>query len=158
MLKIEFRDGRADAIALAEPGKTIGKGDVNDVVINEEGVTGFHADLKVEGSQVTLSDICGGITLNGDALSSPTVVRAGDIIVVKGVELEVVENDAEGGSKILVLSGTALLEVGAGAWSLVADSSPEKRQVIPVMDRIEIGRALECDISILEPGLSRKHA
>ena len=26
------------------------------------------------------------------------------------------------------------------------------------MDRVEIGRALECDISILEPGLSRKHA
>ena len=26
------------------------------------------------------------------------------------------------------------------------------------MDRVEIGRALECDISILEPSLSRKHA
>ena len=158
MLKIQFKDGRADAIALVEPGKTIGKGDVNDIVINEDGVTGFHADLKVEGSQVTLSDIGGGITLNGDALSGPTVLRAGDLIVVKGVELEVVEDDVDGGSKTLVLSGTALLEVGAGAWSLVADSGPEKGQVIPVMDRIEIGRALECDISILEPGLSRKHA
>lgn len=158
MLMIQFKDGRADAIALVEPGKTIGKGDVNDIVINEDGVTGFHADLKVDGSQVTLSDIGGGITLNGDALSGPTVIRAGDIIVVMGVELEVVEDDADGGSKTLVLSGTALLEVGAGAWSLVADSGPEKGQVIPVMDRIEIGRALECDISILEPSLSRKHA
>jgi hypothetical protein len=153
MLKIEFGDGRADAIALAETGKTIGKGNVNDIVINEEGVTGFHADLKVEGSHVTLSDIGGGITLNGDAPSGPTVVRAGDIIVVKGVELEVVENDADGGSKTLVLSGTALLEVGAGAWSLVADSGLGKGQVIPVMDRLEVGRALECDISILAPGL-----
>lgn len=26
------------------------------------------------------------------------------------------------------------------------------------MDRVEISRALECDISILEPGLLRKHA
>ena len=57
-----------------------------------------------------------------------------------------------------MLSGTALLEVGAGAWGLVADSGPEKGQVIPVMDRVEISRALECDISILEPGLLRKHA
>lgn len=30
--------------------------------------------------------------------------------------------------------------------------------MIPVMDRVEISRALECDISILEPGLLRKHA
>ena len=40
MLKIQFEDGRADAIALVEPGKTIGKGDVNDIVINVDGVTG----------------------------------------------------------------------------------------------------------------------
>ena len=45
-----------------------------------------------------------------------------------------------------------------GPWSLVPDSGPEKGQVIPVMERLEIGRALDCDISILEPSLSRKHA
>tara|TARA_E500000331_G_C17230409_1_gene702366 strand:+ start:1250 stop:1696 length:447 start_codon:yes stop_codon:yes gene_type:complete len=98
------------------------------------------------------------MTLNSDALSGPTVLRAGDSIVIHGVELDVVEDEGEGGSKTLVLSGTALMEVGSGAWSLVADSGPEKGQVIPMVDRIEIGRALECDISILEPGLSRKHA
>lgn len=92
-LKIQFKDGRAEAIALVEPCKTMGKGDVNDIVINEYGITGFHADLKVEGSQVTLSDIGVGITLNGDALSGPTIARAGDIIIVKGVELEVVKDD-----------------------------------------------------------------
>ena len=43
-------------------------------------------------------------------------------------------------------------------WSVDADSGPEKGQVIPVMERLEIGRALDCDISILEPSLSRKHA
>lgn len=84
------------------------------------------------------------MTLNGDALSGPTVMRAGDIIVVHSVELEAVEDDVDGGLKTLVLSGTALLEVGAGAWALVADSGPEKGRVIPIMDRVEIGRALEC--------------
>ena len=158
MLKIQFKDGRADPVALVEPGKTIGKGGVNDIVVDEDGVTGFHADLKVDGNQVTLTDIGGGMTLNGDALSGPTVIRAGDNIGIKGVELEVIDDEGGGGAKTLVLSGTALLDMGAGAWSLVADSGPEKGQVIPVVDKIEIGRALECDISILEPGLSRKHA
>ncbi|MDA0792110.1 MAG: FHA domain-containing protein [Proteobacteria bacterium] len=156
MLKIQFRDGSADPIALVEPGKTIGKSGVNDIVIDKPGVNGFHADLKVENGQVTLTDIGGGMTLNGDVLSGPTVVRDGDLISLAGVELDVREESSS--AKTLVLSGTALMEFGSGGWSLVADSGPEKGQVIPIRDRIEIGRALECDISILEPGLSRKHA
>ena len=40
----------------------------------------------------------------------------------------------------------------------MADSGPERGQVIAVKEKILIGRALECDISILEPGLSRRHA
>jgi pSer/pThr/pTyr-binding forkhead associated (FHA) protein len=56
-----------------------------------------------------------------------------------------------------VLSGNALI-AGADAWHLIADSGPEKGQHIPLTERTEVGRALDCDISILEPALSRKHA
>ena len=160
MLKIRFKDGRADPVPLIEPGKTVGKGDVNDIVIDEDGVNGFHADLKVEGTQVTITDIntTAGTLVNGEKITGPMPLGAGDIIVIQGVELEIIEEDALAGGKTLVLSGTALMELGTGGWSLVADSGPEKGQVIPIMDRVEIGRALECDISILEPALSRKHA
>ncbi|MBQ74985.1 MAG: hypothetical protein CMQ20_08170 [Gammaproteobacteria bacterium] len=160
MLKIQFKDGRADPISLIEPGRTVGKGGVNDIVIDEEGVNGFHADLKVEGSQVTITDInsATGTMVNGEKITGLMPLGAGDTIVIQGVELEVIEDDELGGGKTLVLSGTALMELGTGSWSLVADSGPEKGQVIPIMDRVEIGRALECDIYILEPALSRKHA
>ncbi len=160
MLKIQFKDGRADPIPLIEPGKTVGKGDANDIVIDEDGVNGFHADLKVEGTRVTITDInsATGTLVNGEKITAPMPLGAGDIIVIQGVELEIIEDDGLGGSKTLVLSGTALMELGTGSWSLIAGSGPEKGQVIPIMDRVEIGRALECDISILEPGLSRKHA
>ncbi len=160
MLKIQFKDGRADPIPLIEPGKTVGKGDANDIVIDEDGVNGFHADLKVEGAQVTITDInsTNGTLVNGEKITGPMPLGAGDIIVIQGVELEIIEDDESVQGKTLVLSGTALMELGTGSWSLVADSGPEKGQVIPIMDRVEIGRALECDISILEPALSRKHA
>ena len=159
MLKIKFKDGRVDPIALEPPGKTIGKGGANDIVIENGDVAGFHADLKVEGSHVTISDINtkGGTFVNGDKIVSSIPLRAGDTIIIGGTELELFEEE-EGEGKTLVLSGTALMEMGVGSWSLIAQSGPEKGQVIPIMDRIEIGRALECDISILEPGLSRKHA
>ncbi|MBD3646432.1 MAG: FHA domain-containing protein, partial [Pseudomonadales bacterium] len=116
MLKIQFRDGRADPLPLLEPGKTIGKGAVNDIVIDEEGVNGFHADLKVDGSQVVLSDVNteSGTWLNGEKVTAPVPVRAGDVITIQGVELDVVESEEESESKTLVLSGTALLAMGAG--------------------------------------------
>ncbi len=160
MLKIRFKDGRTDPIPLIEPGQTVGKGDANDIVIDEDGVNGFHADLKVEGTRVTITDInsTNGTLVNGEKITAPMPLGAGDIIVIQGVELEIIEDDESVQGKTLVLSGTALMELGTGSWSLVADSGPEKGQVIPIMDRVEIGRALECDISILEPALSRKHA
>ena len=159
MLKILYKDGSGDPVELVPPGKTIGQGVANDIVINNKDVNGFHADIQVDGTQIVITDIntASGTVVNGDKISGPTNLRTGDIISIGGVELEVVEEDLSGGGKTLVLSGTALIEVGSDSWSLVADSGPEKGQVIPVVERVEIGRALECDISILEPGLSRKH-
>jgi len=158
MLKIQFKDGRADAVTLVAPGRTIGKGGVNDIVIDEDGVNGFHADLKVDGENVTITDVntASGTVVNGQKIAGETSLKAGDVITIQGVDREVVTEDIT--ARTLVLSGTALMELGTGSWSLVADSGPEKGQVIPIMDRTEIGRALECDISILEPALSRKHA
>lgn len=158
MLKIRFLDGRVESVALEAPGCTLGKGAVNDVVIDADGVNGFHADLKVDGADVTLTDVnsATGTYLNGELVEASSPVEAGDIIIVQGVELEVFEESSA--SKALVLSGTALMDLGTGGWSLVADSGPERGQVIPVKEMIVIGRALECDISILEPGLSRRHA
>jgi len=160
MLKIQFRDGRSEAVRLEPPGITIGQGNVNDVVIDEPGVNGFHADLKVEANQVTISDVntASGTFVNGEKILAPMPIRAGDSIKVGSAELEILEEDLSGGAKTLVLSGTALMDMGSGGWALVAGSGPEKGQVIPIKERTEIGRALECDISILEPSLSRKHA
>ena len=96
--------------------------------------------------------------VNDEKIAGPTTLRAGDVVTVQGTALEVVEAATPVAGKTLVLSGTTLLELGSDTWSLVADFGPEKGQVIPVMEPLEIGRALDCDISILEPSLSRKHA
>ncbi|MCB1646922.1 MAG: FHA domain-containing protein [Pseudomonadales bacterium] len=159
MLKIQFRDGRSEAVALVAPGKTIGKGAVNDIVIDQDGVNGFHADLQVDGDRVILTDVNtqNGTFLNGEKITGPMDLKAGDILTIDGVELEISEQE-ESAARTLVLSGAALAELGGGHWLLIADSGPEKGQRIPIQDGMEIGRALECDISILEPSLSRKHA
>ena len=159
MLRIQFKDGSGAPVDLIPPGKTIGKGVANDVVIDRPNVQGFHADLKVEKDIVTITDVNSesGTYVNGDRIEGAINLRAGDTVTVGGVELEIVEDDG-GAEKTLVLSGTALLDLSSDCWSLVAASGLEKGQIIPIIERVQIGRALDCDISILEPALSRKHA
>ena len=40
MLKIQFKDGRSDPVSLDPPGKTIGRGDINDIVIDQGVIAG----------------------------------------------------------------------------------------------------------------------
>lgn len=160
MLKIQFKDGSGEPVLLTEPGKTIGRGAINDIVVDREGVNSFHADLEVEGERVTLSDVNSrtGTFLNGEKLSGPTEVRAGDVIRIMQVEFDLVDAAEAAEGKTLVLTGNALAEMGIGGWSIVADSGPDKGRVVGIKDKITVGRALDCDLCILEPGLSRNHA
>jgi len=158
MVKIQFKDGRAEPLLIMAPGRTIGRDDVNDIVIDVDGVSGFHADLRVDGDTVTITDVKtpSGTFVNGERISTPTTVRLGDVVSVGGVELDIISAELDV-DKTFVLSGAALLEAGGG-WRLKAGSGIEKGQVIPLSGVMEVGRALECDISILEPSLSRRHA
>ena len=160
MFEIRFKDGSQDPVLLAKPGKTIGSGKINDIVVSQQGVNGFHADLKVEDDSVTLSDVNTqtGTFLNGEKITGPVRLRGGDVIAIMGAELEVVEMPVATEESTLVLSGSALKELRLDGWSIVADSGPEKGQVIPISEKVVVGRALDCEVSILEPGLSRKHA
>ena len=49
-------DGRTDTVTLEAPAKTFGKGKVNDIVIDADGVGGFHEGLKVEGVKLKSDD------------------------------------------------------------------------------------------------------
>jgi pSer/pThr/pTyr-binding forkhead associated (FHA) protein len=158
MVKIQFQDGRSEPVLIVAPGRTIGRDDVNDIVIDVDGVNGFHADLQVDGDGVLITDVKtqAGTFVNGERITAPTKLRLGDIVSIGGVELNIISADIDA-ARTLVLSGAALVKAGVG-WTLRADSGIEKGQIIPISGLMEVGRALECDISILEPSLSRKHA
>jgi pSer/pThr/pTyr-binding forkhead associated (FHA) protein len=72
MVKIQFKDGHAEPLLIMAPGRTIGRGDVNDIVIDVDGVNGFHADLRVDGDTVTITDVNtpSGTFVNGERIST----------------------------------------------------------------------------------------
>ena len=84
-------------------------------------MNGFHADIQVDDDVASITDIntATGTMVNGEKISGPTTLRAGDVVTVQGTKLEIVEEEASGGGKTLVLSGTALLELGSGHWLLI---------------------------------------
>ena len=57
MLKIQYKDSSGDPVELVAPEKTIGQGSANDIVIDKDGVNGFHADIQVDGDVLQFDKI-----------------------------------------------------------------------------------------------------
>lgn len=54
MLEIKYADGNEAPVELVAPGKTIGPGVANDIVIDKDGINGFHADIQFDGDVVSI--------------------------------------------------------------------------------------------------------
>ena len=54
MLEIKYADVNEAPVELVAPGKTIGQGVANDIVIDKDGINGFHADIQFDGDVVSI--------------------------------------------------------------------------------------------------------
>ena len=81
MLKLQFKDQRKAAIWLVDSRYAIGRDKSNDIVIDEDGISGFHAELRVEDDdRIFLTDAgsINGTFVNGERISAAAVLRSGD--------------------------------------------------------------------------------
>ena len=93
MLKLYFRDQRCAPVRLMDSRYAIGRDPANDIVVDEEGVSPLHAELWVETERrVFITDIGStrGTWVNDQLIHTRTLLKAGDIIRVGRVELELV--------------------------------------------------------------------
>ena len=81
---------RPDTTYELSPITTLGRGGRNTIVLNDTYVSGEHALLAWRDSQWWLEDLSSrnGTLLNDAPLSDPTVVSAGDVITIGGVQLK----------------------------------------------------------------------
>ena len=91
MLKLQFVDRRQPAFWLVDPRLTIGRDKTNNLVINDEGVSVFHAELQQEDGKLFLRDTgsVNGTFLNGQPVSKRTEIKVGEIIRLHLVELQI---------------------------------------------------------------------
>ncbi len=173
MLKLQFTDQRKPAIWLVDSRYAIGRDGSNDIVLEEEGISGFHAELRVEGDDrlfITDAGGAGGTFVNGQQIKARTQLRAGDIIRIASIELELVDpkqqiKDVDQSSETAIapalnIPGTPNQSISNPGWRLVARTGTliGNEYEIPATGRVVIGRSQSCDIVLPSNHVSRQHA
>lgn len=153
MLKIQFKDKRNEPFWVMEKTFTIGSGDENHLVIQDDSVSKTHAKLLNHGETFTLRDMGSqaGTYVNGQRINEKEVA-CGDLLRVGTVELEIIDplNEARDDTGDRTY------------WSLIADSSWLSGQEFPITaeenESVIVGRGTQCDIVFPGTHLSRQHA
>lgn len=174
MLKLQFRDGRKAAIWLVDSRYSIGRDSSNDIIIDQEGVGNFHAELQVEDDDrifITDAGSLNGTSVNGKRIKGRTQLRANDVISIYTVELKLSDPKEElqpAGTDAATAISPALQGLQSSAspagegsgWKLTAKTGSllGKSYSLPVGKPLIIGRSKNCDIVLPSNHVSRQHA
>lgn len=96
-LIISSPDGKRGILELHKPVITIGRGNANDLVLNDSSVSRLHAVVKLTENSVTIADrgSTNGVMLNGERISDETELKNGDIAVLGRYELRLEHVDSK---------------------------------------------------------------
>ena len=89
-------NGPSGILELTKPVVTIGRGSANDLVLDDESVSRFHAVLKQEkngGVLVADRGSTNGVVVNGKPISTETALGHGDVVKVGIYELKFESTD-----------------------------------------------------------------
>jgi adenylate cyclase len=100
-LIISSPDGKNGILELNKPVITVGRGNANDLVLNDPSVSRFHAVIKLRDNSIFVADrgSTNGIVLNDKKISKETELKNGDIALV-GLYKLLLENVDEGGIQV----------------------------------------------------------
>ncbi|HYL91705.1 MAG TPA: FHA domain-containing protein, partial [Alphaproteobacteria bacterium] len=97
-LIISSPDGKKGVMELNKPVITIGRGNANDLVMNDSSVSRFHAVVKVQENSVLIADrgSTNGVVLNGRKIAQDHPLKSGDVAVIGRYELRLESGDDRG--------------------------------------------------------------
>lgn len=97
-LIISAPDGKKGILELNRPVVTIGRGEANDLVLNDNSVSRFHAVIKHKENFVVIADrgSTNGVYVGGKRLTQETALKNGDIATLGRYELRFEQVDDRG--------------------------------------------------------------
>ena len=105
-LIISSPDGKNGILELNKPVITVGRGNANDLVLNDASVSRFHAVFKLRDNSIFVADrgSTNGIVLNDEKISKETELKNGDVALLGLYRLRLENVDDKG------------LQVRRGEW------------------------------------------
>jgi class 3 adenylate cyclase len=105
-LIISSPDGKNGILELNKPLTTVGRGNANDLVLNDASVSRFHAVVKLRENSIFIADrgSTNGIVLNDEKINKETELKDGDVALVGLYRLRLENVDDKG------------LQVRRGEW------------------------------------------
>ncbi|HKV92467.1 MAG TPA: adenylate/guanylate cyclase domain-containing protein [Candidatus Angelobacter sp.] len=97
-LIISSPDGKNGILELSKPVTTVGRGNANDLVLNDSSVSRFHAVIKLKEDSIFVADrgSTNGIVLNNKKISQETEFKDGDTALVGSYKLRLENVDDQG--------------------------------------------------------------
>lgn len=144
MLLLQFINIKKESAKITGGTISLGQDKSNDVVIDEPGISDFHAEISIDENRITLSDLLSenGTYVNGNRISRNKELLPWDRIKLASIEMEISESE----------------KYRPGDWALKKESDLLNSQYIPLNIVTTVGRSDDCDLVILDGLLSRKHA
>lgn len=148
MLKLHFNDARQAPLWLTEERFTIGLDARNQLVLNEPGVSAFHAEIRQEHGHYYLTDngSQSGSFVNDERIGSRFQLRSGDHLRIGPVEMSVFDPVKERPAQ------------ASAKWFIQVLHGPREGEKFAVLDAVIIGRSDSCELCFADdPKLSRRH-
>lgn len=152
MLQLVNKKSDKGPLWLVEQKYVLGSDSRCDITIVDESVRGLHAELLVNGDDVEIVNLIGGLGLNvnGQIVSESKTLKAGDVFSLGKSEFTLVDPKA--------VRAAAPIVDSQSVWSLKALNTALADKSFPLQGTHIIGRSQESDICLGVVHLSRKHA
>lgn len=159
MFKLQFVDNRQPAMWLVDQRLTIGRDKSNGLVIDDEGLSVFHAELRQDDGKLFVWDSgsVNGTFLNGEKVAQKAEVKAGDVIRFHLVEI-LITDPSKGPAPVLPVVKRDVEKPVLPQWQLKAMSGAISGKMFLIDGTTVLGRDPGCDIIITGPHVSRRHA
>ena len=148
-------EGRDDKVDLDEGRITVGREDANTIVLDDAGVSGYHAEIQCDSGGVYVVDLgsTNGTTVNGKRLDERRKLVAWDRLAFGSVEVEVVDTEGRRPTQTISAVGKEAPPAKGGGWRLVG-----QRAAFAISGRHVVGRDDGCDFTVPSDEMSRRHA
>lgn len=160
MLKLQFLDNRQPSMWLVDPRISIGRDKSNALVINDEGVSVFHAEIRQEDGKVFIWDSgsVNGTFVNGEKVTGKREVKAGDVIRFHLIDVQLIDPSKGPAAELPAAVKRDLEKAALPQWQVKALTGTISGKMILVDGTKIIGRDPGCDIPISGAHVSRRHA